>query len=45
MEARSNGKIDQINVKAEHEKLIDLYFRLELLYFVKNLLYRASQGD
>jgi hypothetical protein len=39
---RPIDKIDKIDIKAEHKKLIDIYYRLELLYFVKALLCSSS---
>jgi hypothetical protein len=36
--------IDKIDVKAEPRELVDLYYRLELLYFVKVLLCQNSEN-
>lgn len=36
------GRIDKIDVKRDHEELIALYYRMELLAFTQILLYEHS---
>lgn len=38
--------LDKIDTKCEHKELLDLYYKIELMYFVKGLIYDyyASKG-
>jgi hypothetical protein len=38
------GFIDKIDVKAEHQLLIDLHYRLELLHFIQRVLHKGSEN-
>lgn len=41
-----SSQIDNIDIKHNSKELIDLYFKIELLYFLKGLLYEhcTSKG-